>query len=86
MRSVADDRVNSVWQRVPNLDVAPLLNAKDKRLRGLNKTVHRKSLIRFGDALPQQAAALRCHSQAHRDREHGPEFDKALAGAVSTAR
>lgn len=86
--------VNGVWQRFTNVKRVTLLNAKGKRLRGINKAVsddkpngQLKLLIRFGDALPVKKK-LRYGATAKNivDSNLSKEFDKALAQAIATAK
>lgn len=86
--------VNGVWQRFTNVKRVTLLNAKGKRLRGINKAVsddkpngQLKLLIRFGDALPVKKS-LRYGSTAKNivDANLSIEFSKAMAKAMATAK
>ncbi|NHR07658.1 hypothetical protein HA052_20940 [Chromobacterium haemolyticum] len=83
--------VNGVWQRPTDTRRVTLLNSKGKRLSRLNKAAeqrgHLKLLIRFGDALPVKThLGYRERAQQIVARNFNPEFDKALANALATAR
>jgi hypothetical protein len=88
--------VNGVWQRVTNVKRVTLLNAKGKRLRGLNKATmgddgkqqgHLKLLLRFGDALPvKQRLGYKERAQAVIAASFDVEMGKALTAAMATAR
>jgi hypothetical protein len=79
--------VDGVWQRVVNNGRPAPLNAKGKKLRGLNKTGHLKLLIRFGDALPVNKE-LNYGKKARQviDQHLASDFNIALNEAVRTAR
>ena len=88
--------INGVWQRPTDVKRVTLLNAKGKRLRGLNKSVagkdgkqrgHLKLLIRFGDALPvKQRWNYNDRAKKIIGANFNKEFSKALAIAMATAR
>lgn len=86
--------VNGVWQRVTDTRRVTLLNAKGKRLRGINKMGndpqskgHLKLLIRFGDALPvKQKWGYKDRAKHIVDANFNQEFGRALAKALATSR
>jgi hypothetical protein len=88
--------INGVWQRVTDTKKVTLLNAKGKRLRGLNKATtgkdgktvgHLKLLLRFGDALPvKQHLDYRKIAKAVVAAEFAGQFDMAVKKAIATAR
>ncbi|HXA47267.1 MAG TPA: hypothetical protein VNW52_06535 [Burkholderiaceae bacterium] len=88
--------VNGVWQRVTDTKKVTLLNAKGKRLRGLNKlardtsgkqTSRLKLLIRFGNALPvTQHLGYKDRAKVVIATSFAPEFKKALAQATASAK
>jgi hypothetical protein len=92
----AHGMVNGVWQRVTDNKHVTLLNAKGKRLRGLNKATvsadgksqgHLKLIIRFGDALPvKQHLGYQARAKAIVDANFNNEFKKALNQAMATAK
>ena len=88
--------VNGVWQRVTDIKRVTLLNAKGRRLRGLNKASvgsdgkqqgHLKLLIRFGDALPVKAQwNYMNRAQKLVNANFSKEFSAALVQAMATRK
>jgi len=88
--------VNGVWQRPTNTKRVTLLNAKGKRLRGINKMGtgadgeqhgRLKLLIRFGDALPvNHRLSYKQRARQIINANFNAEFVKALTKAQATAK
>ncbi|HLN25017.1 MAG TPA: hypothetical protein VK558_13660 [Patescibacteria group bacterium] len=89
--------VNGVWQRVTDTSRASLLNAKGKRLKGLNRAMkdkdtgkmvgHLKLLIRFEDALPvKQRLGYFETARSIVDKTFKGELAMGLRKAMASAR